>query len=45
MDPEGKFAGERFFGMYSLGQRNLIVKDIDLAKRIAIKDAEYFIDR
>ena len=46
MDPNGgKFEGEKFFGMYSFGQRNLIVRDIDLAKRIAIKDAEYFIDR
>jgi len=46
LDPNGgKFEGEKFFGMYSFGQRNLIVRDIDLAKRIAIKDAEYFIDR
>jgi len=32
-------------GMYSLGQRNLVITDIDLGKQILIKDADHFTDR
>ena len=40
-----KHKNEKMHGMYSLGQRNLVVTDIDLAKQILIKDADHFTDR
>ena len=44
-DDDGEFATEKFYGIYSFGQRNLIVKDVELAKMICIKDADHFTDR
>ena len=44
-DEAGRFKNEKFYGVYSFGQRQLVVKDVDLGKLIAIKDADYFIDR
>ena len=44
-DEAGRFKDEKFYGVYSFGQRQLVVKDVDLGKLIAIKDADYFIDR
>ena len=44
-DPERKFANERFWGLYMFGQRQLVVKDVDLGKLMVVKDAEYFNDR
>ena len=40
-----KHKNEKMHGMYSLGQRNLVITDIDLAKQILIKDADHFTDR
>ena len=40
-----EFKDEKFYGMYSFGQRNLIIQDVELAKMIAIKDADHFVDR
>ena len=42
---KGIFKNERFYGAYSFGQRNLLVKDVELCKMILIKDADHFIDR
>ena len=36
---------ERMHGVYSLGQRNLVITDIELAKQVVIKDADHFTDR
>jgi len=44
-DPEGLFVNDKFYGIYSFGQRQLVVKDVELCKLIAIKDADHFIDR
>ena len=40
-----KYKNEKMHGMYSLGQRNLVVTDIELGKQILIKDADHFTDR
>ena len=40
-----KYKNEKMHGFYSLGQRNLVVTDIDLGKQILIKDADHFTDR
>ena len=40
-----KYKNEKMHGMYSLGQRNLVITDIDLGKQILIKDADHFTDR
>jgi len=39
------FPDDKIFGIYSFGKRELIVKDLELAKMILIKDADYFTDR
>ena len=31
--------------MYSFGQRNLVVTDVELGKLITIRDADHFVDR
>ena len=31
--------------MYTFGQRNLVVTDVELGKLITIRDADYFVDR
>ena len=31
--------------MYTFGQRNLVVTDVEIGKLITIKDADYFVDR
>ena len=36
---------EKIFGCYNFGQRNIVVNDLELAKRILIKDADHFTDR
>ena len=43
MDEE--FRDKKFYGFYLFGQRQFVVKDLEMGKLIAIKDAEYFIDR
>merc|ERR1719242_2896304 len=40
-----KFKDEKYYGFYLFGQRQFVVKDLEIGKLIAIKDAEYFIDR
>ena len=40
-----KFPDDKLFGVYNFGQRNIVVNDMELAKRILIKDADHFIDR
>ena len=40
-----KFPDEKLFGVYHFGQKNIVVNDMELAKRILIKDADHFIDR
>jgi len=40
-----KFPDDKLFGVYHFGQRNIVVKDLELAKIILIKDADHFIDR
>ena len=44
-DLRGQFTKERFWGMYTFGQRNLVVTDVELGKLITIKDADHFVDR
>ena len=44
-DEAGRFKDEKFYGVYSFGQRQLVVKDVDLGKLMVVKDAEYFNDR
>ena len=39
------FKDETCFGYYIFGSKTLIVKDLDLAKQIMIKDFDYFADR
>ena len=31
--------------MYTFGQRNLVVTDVELGKLITIRDADHFVDR
>jgi len=40
-----KFPNEKIFGCYNFGQRNIVINDLELAKRILIKDADHFTDR
>ena len=40
-----KFPDDKLFGVYNFGQRSIVVNDMELAKRILIKDADHFIDR
>ena len=40
-----KYKNEKIYGLYHFGQRNLVVTDLELAKQIAIKDADHFVDR
>ena len=40
-----KFKDDKCFGIYNFRQRDIVVKDLELAKRILIKDADHFIDR
>ena len=40
-----KHSKEKMFGFYHFGQKNLVVNDLELAKLIAIKDADHFTDR
>jgi len=40
-----KFKDEKVFGIYNFRQRDIVVKDLELAKKILIKDADHFIDR
>merc|ERR1712215_485517 len=40
-----KFPNEKIFGVYNFGQRNIVINDLELAKRVLIKDADYFTDR
>ena len=40
-----KFPDDKLFGVYNFGQRNIVVNDMELAKRILIKDADHFNDR
>ena len=40
-----EFMDEKYFGFYMFGQRQFVVTDPEMGKLIAIKDAEYFIDR
>jgi len=39
------FPDDKIFGLYNFGKKVLLVKDLELAKLILIKDAEYFTDR
>jgi cytochrome P450 family 9 len=40
-----QFPEDNIFGVYAFGMRDLVVKDLELAKRILIKDADHFMDR
>ena len=40
-----KFKDVKCFGIYNFGQRDVVVKDLELAKMVLIKDADHFIDR
>jgi len=40
-----KFKDEKAFGIYNFRSRDIVVKDLELAKRILIKDADHFVDR
>ena len=40
-----QFPDDKLFGVYQFGQRNIVVKDLELAKKILIKDADYFTDK
>ena len=40
-----KFKDVKCFGIYNFRQRDVVVKDLELAKRVLIKDADHFIDR
>lgn len=40
-----KFPDDKLFGVYNFGQRSIVVKDLELAKMILIKDADHFMDR
>ena len=42
---EGEFRDKKYYGFYLFGQKQFVVKDLEIGKLIAIKDAEYFIDR
>ncbi|KAK4874010.1 hypothetical protein RN001_013370 [Aquatica leii] len=39
-----EFANERYFGTYEFLRPTLFVNDVDLIKKITVKDYEYFID-
>ncbi|KAF5296484.1 hypothetical protein FQR65_LT01473 [Abscondita terminalis] len=38
------FPNSRYFGIYQYGKRALVVKDVDLIKKITVKDFEHFIN-
>ena len=40
-----KFKDVKCFGIYNFRQRDVVVKDLELAKMVLIKDADHFIDR
>merc|ERR1711970_553185 len=40
-----KFPNDKWLGIYSFRQRGILVKDINLAKLILVKDADHFMDR
>eukprot|EP00092_Neocalanus_flemingeri_P034389 GFUD01037398.1.p1 GENE.GFUD01037398.1~~GFUD01037398.1.p1 ORF type:complete len:515 (+),score=153.07 GFUD01037398.1:55-1599(+) len=40
-----KFPDEKCFGIYNFRVRDIVVKDLELAKMILIKEADHFIDR
>jgi len=44
-DLNKKFMDEKCYGIYNFRRRDIVVKDLELAKRILIKDADHFIDR
>merc|ERR1719186_1376687 len=44
-DLNKKFMDEKCYGIYNFRRRDIVVKDLGLAKRILIKDADHFIDR
>ncbi|KAK4874012.1 hypothetical protein RN001_013372 [Aquatica leii] len=39
-----EFSNERYFGSYQFLRPTLIINDLDLIKRVTVKDFEYFID-
>ncbi|KAK4874014.1 hypothetical protein RN001_013374 [Aquatica leii] len=39
-----EFSNERYFGSYQLFRPLLVINDLDLIKRITVKDFDYFID-
>jgi len=39
------FPDDKMVGVYAFGQRTLVVKDVELAKHVLIKDADHFTDR
>ena len=39
------FPDDKMVGVYAMGQRTLVVKDVELAKHVLIKDADHFTDR
>jgi len=41
-DSNEKFKDEKMYGVYHFASRSLVIRDIELAKRIIVKDAEYF---
>lgn len=40
-----EFPNEKLMGGFVFGQPNFLVNDMELSKRILIKDFEYFMDR
>lgn len=40
-----KYPEEKCVGTYAFGQKTLVVKDLELAKRVLIKDSDHFTDR
>merc|ERR1719369_1949742 len=44
-EPVNEFPDEQIIGIYQFGKKSVIVKDMELAKMILIKDADHFTDR
>jgi len=42
---KNEFPKEKVFGFFIFGQPNFMINDEDLAKRVLIKDFDYFVDR